>query len=93
MLRVFGKTTNNDKIISEQEFYLEDITEDNFFNIISMICEKMNLATPIILDKHYKQFVQFNRVIFLQSEFLEEVDFRYFIVEIEKDEEKNKFFE
>ena len=89
MIKLFSRTVNNDKILKDSVVEIEEITHDNFFKVISTICEGLDLSTPVVLDKHYKQMMKFNHCEFLANEFLESVDFKKFIVEIIDDKKDN----
>ena len=90
MEKLYCKTVNNDKILQDKVLEVEDFDKDNFFNVIAYVCEQMDLSTPVILNKHYEQMVKFNHSVFLANEFLEDVDFKRFIVERFDDDENSK---
>ena len=45
-----------------------------------------DVSTPVILPAHYERFERFNRVKFLPSDFIEEVDFTSFVLERVKED-------
>lgn len=89
MIRIFARTVDHDKILKSKVFEVEEITEDKFYNIVSEICQDLDLSTPLVLKKHYDQICKFNHSVFLANEFVESVDFKNFIIEI-LDEEVEK---
>ena len=48
---------------------------------MSSICEKLDIATPIILNKHIYHYVAFKNTTFLPVDFPESVDFDKFVIE------------
>lgn len=83
MVRIWAKVMKEEKIIKDTiyEDFENNFDSDNFFNYIASICETMDIATPVILNKHLFHYVEFNTAIFLPSDFPEEVDFDKFVIE------------
>lgn len=82
MVRIWAKITKEEKILKDVIY--EDFSQfnsDNFFDYIANICEKLDIATPIILKKHLLHYIEFNSTTFLPQDFPEEVDFDKFIIE------------
>lgn len=82
MVRIWAKILSDDKIVKETIF--EDYSEfniNNFYDYMSTICEKLDIATPIILNKHIYHYVTFNNTTFLPVDFPESVDFDKFVIE------------
>ena len=49
------------------------------FNYVCDITHAMDIPTPLILKSHVYNFVHFNIAKFLRTEFVDDVDFDYFI--------------
>ena len=82
MVRIWAKILSNDKIVKETIF--EDNSEfntNNFFDYLSIICERLDIATPIILNKHIYHYITFNNTTFLPVDFPENVSFYKFVLE------------
>ena len=82
MVRIWGRIETDNKIINDTIF--EDdakFCEDDFLDYMSSICEKLNIATPIILSKHINHFLNFSNATFSPADFPEEVSFDKFIIE------------
>ncbi len=82
MVRIWGRVMREDRI--EKDTILEEggaFLEENFFDYISSICERLGIATPVILTKHINHFETFHNAIFLPIDFPEDVDFDKFIIE------------
>ena len=59
--------------------------EENFFDYISQICERLEIATPVILSKHLSHYLSFNNTVFYPVDFPEDVNFDKFIIENAED--------
>lgn len=80
--RIWAKTIVGDKITRDYMYTLSDIfEEDKLFEYITDITRAMDIPTPILLKHHIYNFVHFNIVKFLPSEFVETVDFDAFTLE------------
>ena len=80
--RIWAKTVRGDKITRDYMYTLGDsFDESKLFEYVSDITRALDIPTPIILNSHTYNFVHFNVAKFLPREFVEEVDFDYFIIE------------
>lgn len=50
--------------------------------IIGALAEALDLARPVILEKHVKELRQFSRTVFRPGDFMEPVGFERFEIEI-----------
>ena len=90
MKKIFARTVDHDRILTSVVVEVEEISEDTFFGVVSEICQKLDLSTPVVLQKHYDQICKFNHATFLPSEFMESVDFKKLILEIIDEEQEKK---
>ena len=82
MVKLWTRTVKDNKTILKHDFVREkDMEWADFFDYVREICHEMDLPTPVILKTHLFNFVKFNYVRFLPSDFIEQVDFDYLIVE------------
>lgn len=77
MIRIWAKTLKKHKIIKNIEY---DINSDKmvwslFFDVLSEICNTMDIPTPVLLKTHVLNFAKYNFVSFDKSDFVETVDF------------------
>ncbi len=77
MIRIWAKTLKKHKIIKNIEY---DIDSDKmvwslFFDVLSEICNTMDIPTPVLLKNHVLNFAKYNFVSFDKSDFVESVDF------------------
>ncbi len=82
MIRIWAKVIKNEKIVKETIFEEFDTFKvELFYDYISQICEKLDIATPIILTKHIYHYMTFNNSTFLPQDFPEIVSFDKFVIE------------
>ena len=80
--RIWAKTMRGDKITRDYMYTLDGPFDENkLFEYVSDITRALDIPTPIILNSHVHHFVHFNIAKFLPREFVEEVDFDYFVIE------------
>ena len=81
MVKIWGKVIKNERII--KSYVLEiDETQTSFFDMLKTMCEKLNIPTPVLLDKHVYDFNLFKMCTFKPDDFIEEVHFDKFILEL-----------
>lgn len=83
MIKIWAKILDEDNKIQKDIMYTKDIkfTYDDFDPILREICYQLDIPTPISLKYHINSFIQFNTTKFLPSDFVEDVDFKVFILE------------
>lgn len=54
------------------------------------VAYKADVSTPVLLPAHYERFDRFNRVKFLPSDFIEDVDFTAFVLERVKEDKPER---
>lgn len=80
--RIWAKTVKDGKITRNFMYTLDGPFEDDrLFDYVCDITHELDIPTPIILKSHLYNFVHFNIVKFLPSEFVDDVDFDYFTLE------------
>ncbi len=77
MIRIWAKTLKKQKIVKDMEY---DINADKmvwslFFDVLSEICNTLDIPTPVLLKTHILNFAKYNFVSFDKSDFVEAVDF------------------
>lgn len=80
--QIWAKTILGDKITRDYMYTLsEPFDEAHMFEYICEITHAMDIPTPLVLKSHIYNFVHFNTAKFLKREYVEEVDFDYFVLE------------
>lgn len=80
MIKIWGKILSQEKIIKSKTINVDEKTT-SFFDMLKDLCSTMNIATPVLLDKHVYDFNLFNVCTFKPDDFIEEVVFDRFVLE------------
>ncbi len=67
-------------------------TEQDWANAIGVICAKLDLARPVLLNKHLNELHSFSRTVFRQEDFMEPIAFSRFELEIIPEKKKTAQF-
>ncbi len=82
MVRIWAKVMKKDKIIKQCVFEKEGITDYSlFFDYLRDICEKLDIATPVLIKTHLFNYAKYNVVRFKQDDFVEPIDFDKLVLE------------
>ena len=81
MLKIWGKVISKEKIIKSKTVEV-DTEKTTFFDMLAQLCQKLNIPTPVLLDKHAYDFNVFGICTFKPDDFIEEVLFDKFCLEI-----------
>lgn len=83
MIKIWGKVISNEKIVKSKTVSV-DTENTTFFDMLSNLCHLLNIPTPVLLDKHAYDFNVFGICTFKQDDFIEEIAFDKFSLEIFK---------
>lgn len=82
MVKLWAHTIKDNKTLLKYDFIKDENMEwADFFDYVREICHEMDLPTPVILKTHLFNFAKFNYVRFLASDFIENVDFDFLMIE------------
>ena len=86
MFRIWAKTTKGDKITKSEIFAFDGkYAQKQFSSCLSVICDQMDLPTPVVLKCHIRNFSAFNITKFKPDDFVESVDFDSLVLEYAAD--------
>jgi hypothetical protein len=97
-VKIWAKITKNHKIIKEavREFSSARPSDaQGWHPILTELCKPLDLACPVILEKHVSELQRFQRTVFSQADFIETISFERFEIEIfpeKKKETKVEYF-
>lgn len=92
-MKIWAKVMNGDKILRDVIYESDlNLTPSNFQKMLQEISYKTDIATPVTLPTHYKHFERFNRVKYLPRDFIEDVDYTSFVLEMVIEKPKTKQF-
>lgn len=80
MIKIWGKVVVDEKIVKHSTVCVEP-KECTFFDMIKQLCEKLDIPTPVLLNKHLLDFNKFSMTLFKPADFIEKVNFDRFIIE------------
>ena len=82
MIRIWAKTMKGNKITQNYIYEsIDNFNEETFYLHIQAICHKMDIPTPVLLEYHIRNYVNFNICNFLPRDFVESVDFTKLVLE------------
>lgn len=81
MIKIWGKIVSNEKIIKSKTIKV-DTENTTFFDMLATLSHALNIPTPVLLDKHVYDFNVFQICTFKPDDFIEEVAFDRFSLEI-----------
>lgn len=86
-MKIWAKVMRADKILRDVLYEGEHPAgAKGFREAVQAVSYAADVSTPVILPAHYERFERFNRVKFLPSDFIEEVDFTSFVLEKVKED-------
>ena len=91
-MKLWAKVHKQHKIIQEavREFSLARPSDAEGWNrILVDLCKPLDLACPVLLNKHVQELAQFNRTVFSPGDFMESVSFDRFEIEIFPEKKKD----
>ena len=82
MIRLWAKTTKGHKITKNYIYEsIDNFSYETFYLHVQELCHKMDIPTPVVLDFHIKNFINFNNCVFLPRDFVESIAFDKLIIE------------
>lgn len=77
-MTVWARVLKEQKVLNDLIYSSE---KESFEQMLRNICQKLDLPTPLVLEKHKKQFKMFGQAKFISEEFVESVDLDRLIIE------------
>ena len=90
-MKLWAKVHKQHKIIQEavREFSLARPSDAEGWNrVLVDLCKPLDLACPVLLNKHVQELARFSRTVFSQADFIESVLFDRFEIEIFPEKKK-----
>lgn len=82
-MRIWGKLYKGDKLIRNTLFESErGMSAKDYLHDLQEVCYLLDVSTPVSLPTHYKHFVKFRRIKYIPRDFIEDVDFTSFVLEL-----------
>ena len=90
-MKLWAKVYKQHKIVQEavREFSLARPSDAEGWNrVLVDLCKPLDLACPVLLNKHVQELARFSRTVFSQADFIENVSFDRFEIEIFPEKKK-----
>lgn len=85
-IRIWAKMIKDGKIVKDIVFSGEPFfDEDSFHERLRDICDKLDIATPVVLPQHFVNFVRFHNCRFYEHDFVESFPYDRLVLEDCKD--------
>lgn len=88
MIQIWFKTFNKERLVDSVIINFDD--QPNLSDIATEACNKFDYPSPVILNKHEKEFKEFNITGFSKGDFMETVPFEKMEIEYVPIEEDSK---
>lgn len=87
MIKLWGKLYKDHKIVKQVTLNTraEKMDYSLFYDYVSEISHALDAPTPIVLKTHIFNFAKFNFTKFVKSDYVEQITFDNFVVELIKD--------
>ena len=82
MIRLWAKTIKGHKITKNFIYEsIDNFSEETFYLHIQELCHKLDIPTPVVLDFHIRNYINFNNCAFLPRDFVESIPFDKLVIE------------
>lgn len=91
-MRIWAKIICDQRIQNQtvREFNsLRSFSKEEIEDIVHTLCQELDLSRPVLLNKHFNEFLQFQRITFRAPDFMEPVSFDKFEIELLKEKKRN----
>jgi hypothetical protein len=93
MFRIWGKIMKDTRFVDDYVIAIDNnelSKGQKVHEAIDDFCKYFDLERPHWFDKNTKELEMFSKTSFHNDQFIENIDFDYFEIEIIEDDEKNK---
>lgn len=91
MKKLWAKIMKNSKIVEENVVCVgNDFFALNLYEPLKELCYNLKIETPIVLEKHKNQLEEFSQTKFVQSDFVDTINFDCLVIEFFEIDEKKK---
>lgn len=80
MVKIWGKIYKGEKLIKDNTIEVDE-TNTTFFDMLRGLSEKLDIPTPVLLEKHVIDFNMFNLSVFKPDDFIQAVNFSKFVIQ------------
>lgn len=81
-MKIWARLIKDDKIVKDLLYYSSlKLSFDNYELWLRDICHQLDAPNPVLLEQHFKNFVNFHNTKFRQDDFIETLDEDMLIIE------------
>ena len=93
-MKLWIKTIKGEKITKSVMHDVGVFDVSKLLDYLTEICFSLDIPRPIVIEKHYRDFKEFNHTIFKPSDFVEDVSFDKLWIEIatSKNKKSDNFY-
>ena len=94
-MKLWVKTIKGEHITNSILYEVKGLFDaKKLLEYLTDICYSLDIPRPIVIEKHYRDFAQFNHTVFKESDFVESIDFDKLWVEvaISKNKKSDDFY-
>ena len=80
MFRIWGKIIKDNRLVNDYTACIDDESlsrTKKVYRALDIICNELDLSTPIWLKSNQNDFIKFSRTRFTQDNFIEHIEFDY----------------
>ena len=81
-VKLWGKIYIDNKIVNQHVIDISKSYMQNLTQHLSDVCNELDIATPVLSNKHLEDLETYNTAIFLESDFIEVINFEKFVIEV-----------
>jgi len=84
-MKLWGTIRRDNRIIQDATEEISAATPaevGDWDEAIGALCRRLDLSRPVLLKKHIRDFKEFSRAVFKGEDFMEDVDFDRFEIEL-----------
>ncbi|MDD4797524.1 MAG: hypothetical protein PHO66_07135 [Eubacteriales bacterium] len=90
MVRIWGQLKIKEKIAKDAVEVYDGATPPDIHDVVDALCHTLDIPRPVVLSKHEREYDQFARTIFTPADFIEQISYHRFEVEVLKDKTKRR---
>lgn len=90
MVRIWGQLKVREKIAKDTVAVFENGALPDIHEAVDLLCRQLDIPRPVVLSKHEREYGNFSRTVFSPDDFIEQIPFHRFEVEVLKDKTKQR---
>ncbi len=81
-MKIWIRLLTDNKLVKDKIYHCDTINStEKMEEVLRDVCHELDLATPVVLDTHFLNFIRFHNAKFRPDDFVEELGYDIMIVE------------